>query len=407
MLNKFAEDLRKQREANGISLQEVSLKTKLNIGTFEKIEAGDFSFEIPTYIRAYLKQYSVCCGLNPDEVLKDFDLAKSGKYKPKTFEVKEVVSKVTEIEPVKNEDDLNNSKSTPVEKVEEIIQDKSNDEIKDKTLIDREKNIQEEKKENNQKSEPDEFTEIRRRPKTKREYTVNANENASLKHKSPFISQSALKSTGIVVLILLGITGLYFLINSVFLDNGNTEPKIERQNFDDVVAENEKTILGKRTQEEIEDSIRKALEEERLKQLTGGLELKIIPSASGSLIVSSDSNAAEMKREIEFSKGDTGVYNAQKFFLLTTKNAKMLNVFLNGKKLEFERNVYTNLMITAEGIVQRKTTQTNTQNTETNSTPRNNRETRRNNTETNTREETVKTPDNNTPSDNNGTNTEE
>ncbi|HRE40492.1 MAG TPA: helix-turn-helix transcriptional regulator [Ignavibacteria bacterium] len=401
MLNKFAEDLKKQREANGVSLQEVALKTKLNIGTFDKMENGDFSFEISAYVRAYLKQYAICIELNPDEVLKDFDLAKAGKYKPKVFESKETDKKETvkeEIIITETEKEL--SKVEP-DKSEKNIDDKQTEDLKT------EKNEVKEIPEKIIQKETELSSETRRRPKTKREYTVSVNENASLKHKSPFISQSALKTTGVIVLILLGITGLYFLINSVFLDNGNTNPVIERQNFDDVVAENEKTILGKRTQEEIEDSIRKALEEQRLKDLAGGLELKIIPSASGSVIISSDSNRSEMQREIEFSKGDTGVYTAQKFFLITTKNAKLLNVYLNNKKLEFERNVYTNLMITADGIVQKKPTQTGNQNTETNTAPRNTRETRRNNTERNTREETVTTPDNNTPTDNNGNNTEE
>jgi len=130
MLNKFAEDLKKQREANGVSLQEVALKTKLNIGTFDKMENGDFSFEISAYVRAYLKQYAICIELNPDEVLKDFDLAKAGKYKPKVFESKETDKKETvkeEIIITETEKEL--SKVEP-DKSEKNIDDKQTEDLK-------------------------------------------------------------------------------------------------------------------------------------------------------------------------------------------------------------------------------------------------------------------------------------
>jgi|GEM_PF-4974039 Uncharacterized protein conserved in bacteria len=80
MLKKFAEDLKKQRESLGISLMDIAGETKLHHSIFEKMEKGDFDFQPPTYIKAFLKQYAKILRLNPDDVLKNYDLARQGKY---------------------------------------------------------------------------------------------------------------------------------------------------------------------------------------------------------------------------------------------------------------------------------------------------------------------------------------
>ena len=91
MLKSFANDLKMHREENNISLREVSAKTRLNISVLESLESGDYNFQPQAYIRAFMKQYIEAIGLDLDEVLFDYDLARSGKYKPKRESISSVL----------------------------------------------------------------------------------------------------------------------------------------------------------------------------------------------------------------------------------------------------------------------------------------------------------------------------
>ncbi len=84
MLKRFAHDLKSIREEKKISLIEIANETKLHISIFEKMEKGDFTFQPQTYIRAFLRQYVKYLELDENEVIHDYNLAKSGNYHPKT-----------------------------------------------------------------------------------------------------------------------------------------------------------------------------------------------------------------------------------------------------------------------------------------------------------------------------------
>ena len=90
MLKSFAEDLKSVREEKNISLKDISARTRLNVSILENLENGEFSFQPQTYIRAFLKQYIISIGLDPEEILFDYDLARSGKYKSKRQNVSAV-----------------------------------------------------------------------------------------------------------------------------------------------------------------------------------------------------------------------------------------------------------------------------------------------------------------------------
>lgn len=64
-------------------MKSIAQQTRLNISVLESIENGDFTFQPQTYIRAFIKQYAACLDLDVEEVLFDYDLARSGKYKQK------------------------------------------------------------------------------------------------------------------------------------------------------------------------------------------------------------------------------------------------------------------------------------------------------------------------------------
>ena len=84
MLKNYAQDLKHFRESKGVTLNEIYFQTKIHTSNFEKIESGDFGFQPQTYIRAFLRQYARVIGLDENEVLRNYDLAKSGKYHPQT-----------------------------------------------------------------------------------------------------------------------------------------------------------------------------------------------------------------------------------------------------------------------------------------------------------------------------------
>ncbi|MGC9512798.1 MAG: helix-turn-helix domain-containing protein [Fidelibacterota bacterium] len=67
--NTYWELLKKKRIQKKITLEDLSLKTKINVRYFEAIERGDFSALPETYIRLFLKSYAQELGLDFEEIL--------------------------------------------------------------------------------------------------------------------------------------------------------------------------------------------------------------------------------------------------------------------------------------------------------------------------------------------------
>jgi len=82
MLKAFAEGLKRSREEAGITLQRVSAKTRIDIKFLEAIERGDIDFLPDLYVKAFIKQYAKVLGLDEEETLQDFLIAKEGKQIP-------------------------------------------------------------------------------------------------------------------------------------------------------------------------------------------------------------------------------------------------------------------------------------------------------------------------------------
>ena len=80
MLKKFGEDLIKIRESKKITITDISSKTRVHKSILEKMEGGDFSFFTTTHIRAFLKQYAKVVGIDGNELLFNYEMAKNGKY---------------------------------------------------------------------------------------------------------------------------------------------------------------------------------------------------------------------------------------------------------------------------------------------------------------------------------------
>lgn len=66
----IGEDLRRAREASGLSLDEISSRTKIRVRILESIEINDYrSCGGATYARGHVRQMAKVVGLDPDELI--------------------------------------------------------------------------------------------------------------------------------------------------------------------------------------------------------------------------------------------------------------------------------------------------------------------------------------------------
>lgn len=86
MLKAFVDGLKRAREEAGITLERVAAKTRIDIKFLEAIERGDIDFLPEPYVKAFIKQYAKVLGLDEEETLQDFLIAKEGKQIPSNEE---------------------------------------------------------------------------------------------------------------------------------------------------------------------------------------------------------------------------------------------------------------------------------------------------------------------------------
>jgi len=425
MLQTFAEDLKYFREKKNLTLKDVALDTRLNMSVLESIETGDFTFQPQTYIRAFLRQYAKSIGLNPDEILKDYEQAKNGRYstkrmpeeeKPEAFEdvkadepkleVKKPVIVEKKEEPkqdvktneqkleekqeeVKKEEKSEHSQGEVTEEVfdnfnidefrrnddEEKIsvpeikeeakpeakedikkEEKKREEVKNEEINSVEtkhEDKSEEKKSQKKKSEEFNFPpprekkpiEIQRENEDKKYTTTDPDKRYIVKTKN--VNSSALKTTFIVIVFILIGVGVYSMINVLFLSDNTSTPEIQRKSFDDVVKENEKKILGKKTPQEIQDSINAEIEAQKKIYAAqhDSITLEIGAYKDGWVIVDVDSTSINDPQRTYLTKGYVETFRAKNFFHLGTPNASQIEVKLNGKLIEFNEKNFRNVRI--------------------------------------------------------------
>lgn len=66
-------ELKEIRLKKGISLKEISSKTRIRLDYLEKIEAGDYSVSPLPFVRAFLREYAEVVGIDPNLVMSKFD----------------------------------------------------------------------------------------------------------------------------------------------------------------------------------------------------------------------------------------------------------------------------------------------------------------------------------------------
>lgn len=110
MLNKLSEELKEARLKNGITLQQIAAKTRIDLKFLENIENGNFAFLPELYLKAFIREYSKLVGLDDKIILKKFDAAKRGKAYDELGNAEDDIKKVKqekeEIKPVKPQADV-------------------------------------------------------------------------------------------------------------------------------------------------------------------------------------------------------------------------------------------------------------------------------------------------------------
>lgn len=79
MLEKFGQELKEAREKEGLSLQQVAAKTRIDIKFLEAMEEGNFAFLPDLYVKAFIKNYASNVGIDEDTAVKKYESAKAGR----------------------------------------------------------------------------------------------------------------------------------------------------------------------------------------------------------------------------------------------------------------------------------------------------------------------------------------
>lgn len=340
MLKIFAADLKAVREEKNLTLRAIAQQTRLNMAVLENIENGDFTFQPQAYIRAFLKQYINSIGLDVEETLFEYDLAKSGKYKSKRQNIqtppKESSIKKEVLPPEEDKMDSN-------EKPQNINEISENEEKKAETPAGKvEKVIP---------GSPDEKkfgSMVALKPPEDRKSNYK-NDGAGKKNlASSFLNSPVIRNIAVILFVALVLLGLYSLINILFFDNSKDNPEVIRQNFDEVVKEQEKKILGKRTPEEIQDSIRKA--EEEFAASADSITLKITALNTGTLFLVTDSSNYNRPEKIELEKNEVGIFKARKSFYISSGNTESFKATINERPVKFDKTSVSKAKLTKEGL---------------------------------------------------------
>lgn len=71
-MNPCSEELKQAREKLNLSLEDISIATKINVKFLQAIEEGKFDFLDQVYVRAFIRSFAKQVGLNPEECIKKY-----------------------------------------------------------------------------------------------------------------------------------------------------------------------------------------------------------------------------------------------------------------------------------------------------------------------------------------------
>jgi cytoskeleton protein RodZ len=83
-LEQFGEELKKLRIQKEITLVDISAETRINLKFLEAIENGKYKILPQTYVRAFLREYALMIGIDPFDIMEQYDSAKLESLSGKT-----------------------------------------------------------------------------------------------------------------------------------------------------------------------------------------------------------------------------------------------------------------------------------------------------------------------------------
>lgn len=102
--------LARVRESQGLSVEDLSLKTKISVSILQKIEASDWkAFPVEAYVRSYLNSLSAKLGLDSKAVLKIYSDETGSNYA-----VRDMEPLMRNIAPITEEEKAPRSKAVPI-----------------------------------------------------------------------------------------------------------------------------------------------------------------------------------------------------------------------------------------------------------------------------------------------------
>lgn len=103
MFDKLAEELKSAREKIGMTLAQVSGKSKIDIKFLEAMEQGDFAFLPELYVKAFVKNFAKTIGLDEEKIYKKYEAAKQGiPYEEEPSEYEKIIRNSAESLPVQS-----------------------------------------------------------------------------------------------------------------------------------------------------------------------------------------------------------------------------------------------------------------------------------------------------------------
>ena len=302
LVKKIADELREARKKKKISIDQIFTKTRIDKKYLQAIEDGNFSIMPDVYIRAFIKEYAVNVGLNPNEIIEKYTLAQKGL----NFE-------------------------EPTEKSESV--EAGEKKTKKKQSITKKKTVE----------------------ASNRELKNEENNSDNKKNKQFYYILAA-------VLMLAFIFTLYKLFltedTNQIITEKPFEEIVQEQNLDEkinseiITSENLNEIEQKKYElvKPITTTEIPKLEQKENKSVeTNGLTLTIVGSGKSWIRVVSDE-----KDNMEFmiEEGITKVLNAKEKFYLHVGNSGVIKIMLNNKDLAFSgsEGKVRKIFITKNGI---------------------------------------------------------
>ncbi len=306
MLKEFGQDLKKLRELKGISIAEISAESRINTKFLNLLESGNFDFQPETYIRSFIKAYARALNENENQILNDYDKAKSGFYARRKFaneDAKDISLPDAKLRisvldhPVKNQEE---DTKEPV--YQKSLEDDKPDYMKPRSYDD----------------------------------------DPAPEFSNRSITQKIL--LGILV-VAIGV-GIYFLID--YLNhNGEKKSDVKPKSFNEISSDYENKISNKIDSTRIKDS---------LKTLESKDSLKLIIKAIKDIKIKVYIDDFSEPYDEQLSAKDSVVYTAKEKFRFSANSGSNFDLFLNGKYLKKANmtpgSSVKNIIITKNGIEQ-------------------------------------------------------